>query len=252
MMSDGGEEYSHSAAAAANGEFVTSLQNSASWKKRRSKNKRRFSDEQIRLLETMFESESKLEPRKKLELAKEVGLQPRQVAIWFQNKRARWKSKQLERDYGILRANYSNLASQFETLKKEKQALVIQLQELNGLMENSREGNQGYRQAATGKAEYSNGGQLDRDDEVKAEFGEKPSSSVAISEHEILSENDEDDDDDSSIKAEYFGLDEEPELRKMVEPADSSLTSPENWDRLDSNALLDQSSSSYPWWDFWS
>lgn len=96
-------------------------------KKSNKNNKKRFSDEQIRSLESIFESESRLEPRKKLQLAKELGLQPRQVAIWFQNKRARWKSKQLERDYSILRANYNNLASKFETLKKEKQALVTQV-----------------------------------------------------------------------------------------------------------------------------
>ena len=90
-------------------------------------NKRRFSDEQIKSLETMFESETRLEPRKKLQLASELGLQPRQVAIWFQNKRARWKSKQLERDYDILLANYNNLASRFDDLKKEKQALVVQV-----------------------------------------------------------------------------------------------------------------------------
>lgn len=75
----------------------------------------------------MFESETRLEPRKKLQLARELGLQPRQVAIWFQNKRARWKSKQLERDYGILQSNYNTLASRFEALKKEKQTLLIQV-----------------------------------------------------------------------------------------------------------------------------
>jgi homeobox-leucine zipper protein len=96
-------------------------------RKKKNKNKRRFSDEQIKSLESMFESETRLEPRKKMQLAKELGLQPRQVAIWFQNKRARWKSKQLERDFSILRANYNSLASRFETLKKEKQALVIQV-----------------------------------------------------------------------------------------------------------------------------
>lgn len=96
-------------------------------RKKKEANKRRFSDEQIRLLESIFESESKLEPRKKLQVAKELGLQPRQVAIWFQNKRARWKSKQLERDYSILRGNYNSLVSRFESLKKEKQALLLQV-----------------------------------------------------------------------------------------------------------------------------
>lgn len=96
-------------------------------KKNKNNNKRRFSDDQIKSLESMFESETRLEPRKKLQLASELGLQPRQVAIWFQNKRARWKSKQLERDYSILLANYNSLASRFEALKKEKQGLVLQV-----------------------------------------------------------------------------------------------------------------------------
>ena len=96
-------------------------------KKNKMKNKRRFRDEQIRLLESIFESETKLEPRKKLQLARELGLQPRQVATWFQNRRARWKSKQIEQDYRKLRANYDNLASKFESLKKEKQSLILQV-----------------------------------------------------------------------------------------------------------------------------
>lgn len=96
-------------------------------RKKKNKNTRKFSDEQIRSLEVMFESESRIEPRKKTQLARELGLQPRQVAIWFQNKRARWKSKQLERDYSILQTNYNSLASMYEALKKEKQTLVAQV-----------------------------------------------------------------------------------------------------------------------------
>lgn len=96
-------------------------------KKNKNKNKKRFSNEQIKALESMFESESKLEPRKKLQLARELGLQPRQIAIWFQNRRARWKSKQIERDYNILRANYDALEFRFESLKKEHQTLLVQV-----------------------------------------------------------------------------------------------------------------------------
>lgn len=95
--------------------------------KKKSKNRRRFSDEQIKSLESMFETEWRLEPRKKAEAAHELGLQPRQLAIWFQNKRARWKAKQLQRDFNALRADYSALASRFEALKEEKQALLIQV-----------------------------------------------------------------------------------------------------------------------------
>ena len=126
-------EYTTYAAEAAEAETYTSSSTTPSSSSMRSKKKannnntRRFSDDQIKSLETMFESESRLEPRKKLQLARDLGLQPRQVAIWFQNKRARWKSKQLERDYGILQSNYNSLASRFEALKKEKQTLLIQV-----------------------------------------------------------------------------------------------------------------------------
>jgi homeobox-leucine zipper protein len=124
-MFDGGE-YSPSAT-----EPFSCLNSVTTSRKKKNKIKRRFSDEQIKSLETMFESETRLEPRNKMQLARELGLQPRQVAIWFQNKRARWKSKQLERDYSMLRANYNSLASRFETLKKEKQALAIQVLDIH-------------------------------------------------------------------------------------------------------------------------
>ncbi|KAE8700971.1 hypothetical protein F3Y22_tig00110549pilonHSYRG00043 [Hibiscus syriacus] len=47
--------------------------------KRKNKNKRRFSNDQIRSLESIFESESRLHPRKKYQVAKDLGLQPRQL-----------------------------------------------------------------------------------------------------------------------------------------------------------------------------
>jgi homeobox-leucine zipper protein len=75
----------------------------------------------------MFATQTKLEPRQKLQLARELGLQPRQVAIWFQNKRARWKSKQLEREYSALRDDYDALLCSYESLKKEKHALLKQV-----------------------------------------------------------------------------------------------------------------------------
>lgn len=99
----------------------------ATQRKKKDKNSRRFSDEQISSLESMFKLETKLEPRKKLQLARELGLQPRQVAIWFQNRRARWKSKQIEQDYKLLKSNYDNLSSRFDSVKKEKQSLLIQV-----------------------------------------------------------------------------------------------------------------------------
>lgn len=216
-----------------------------------SKNARRFSDEQIKSLETMFEMETKLEPRKKLQLARELGLQPRQVAIWFQNKRARWKSKQLERDYSILKSNYDNLASQYESLKKEKQSLLIQLQKLSDVIQ--KEGGQYCCKQEIDSIGFESD---NRDDATKKnEMDGRPSLSFDLSSQHgangVIS------DDDSSIKTDYLGLNDDADhhLLKMVEAGDSSLTSPENWGSLDEDGLLDQqpNSTSYDqWWDFWS
>ncbi|EFJ09018.1 hypothetical protein SELMODRAFT_18217, partial [Selaginella moellendorffii] len=81
--------------------------------------KRRLSVEQVRSLELSFETENRLEPVRKMQLAQELGLQPRQVAVWFQNRRARWKTKQLEKDYDVLKAAYESLAEENKRLKAQ-------------------------------------------------------------------------------------------------------------------------------------
>ncbi|XP_058112313.1 homeobox-leucine zipper protein HAT5-like [Magnolia sinica] len=85
--------------------------------------KRRLTPEQVHLLEKSFEAENKLEPERKTQLAKKLGLQPRQVAVWFQNRRARWKTKQLERDYELLKSSYDSLAVDYENISKENEKL---------------------------------------------------------------------------------------------------------------------------------
>ncbi|EOA24679.1 hypothetical protein CARUB_v10017952mg [Capsella rubella] len=214
-------------------------------KMKKSYNQKRFSEEQIKSLELIFESETRLEPRKKVQVARELGLQPRQVAIWFQNKRARWKTKQLEKEFNILRASYNNLASQFDIMKKEKQALVSELQRLNGEMQKPKEkrdheccGEQGV--ALSSSTESHNG---------------KCEPEVRLDSEGIVLCNDGDNN-NNIIKTEYFGFEEETdhEFMSIVEkPDDSCLTSSDNWGGFNSDSLLDQSSSSYPnWWEFWS
>ncbi|KAL3647028.1 hypothetical protein CASFOL_007996 [Castilleja foliolosa] len=102
--------------------------------KRTTKNsKRRFNDDQVKSLETTFEAESRPELRLKQNLANKLGLQPRQVAIWFQNKRARSKSKQIEHEYSMLKSNYDRLELQFEAMRKENQNLLIKVQRLRSM-----------------------------------------------------------------------------------------------------------------------
>ncbi|KAM0054558.1 putative transcription factor homeobox-WOX family [Helianthus debilis subsp. tardiflorus] len=92
--------------------------------------KRRLSANQVKALEKNFEMENKLEPDRKVKLAQELGLQPRQVAVWFQNRRARWKTKQLERDYGVLKSNYDSLKDNYDSLKHDNESLLKQIKEL--------------------------------------------------------------------------------------------------------------------------
>jgi hypothetical protein len=81
------------------------------------------------------------------------------VAIWFQNKRARWRSKQLEHDYAALKSNYDALHDRVELLNQEKLALVAQLHEMSQrLRERGDRGRRGDAAAATASSSCCNVG----------------------------------------------------------------------------------------------
>lgn len=92
--------------------------------------KRRLKVDQVKVLERHFEVENKLEPERKMKIAAELELEPKQVTIWFQNRRARWKTKQLERDYGVLKVNYDALKLDYDVLEKENASLASKVKEL--------------------------------------------------------------------------------------------------------------------------
>ncbi|XP_010477787.1 PREDICTED: homeobox-leucine zipper protein ATHB-23-like isoform X1 [Camelina sativa] len=92
--------------------------------------KRRLNMEQLKTLEKNFEIGNKLESDRKIELARALGLQPRQIAIWFQNRRARSKTKQLEKDYDILKRQFESLSDENEVLQTQNQKLQAQVMAL--------------------------------------------------------------------------------------------------------------------------
>ncbi|KAJ0446987.1 putative transcription factor homeobox-WOX family [Helianthus annuus] len=97
---------------------------------RQPEKKRRLTVDQVKCLEKSFKEENKLEPERKNKLAKELDLQPRQVAIWFQNRRARCKTKQLEKDYEILNTSYDKLKLEYDCLQKHNDKLKQEVQML--------------------------------------------------------------------------------------------------------------------------
>jgi homeobox-leucine zipper protein len=66
-----------------------------------------------------FGNEHKLESERKDKLASELGLDPRQVAVWFQNRRARWKNKKLEEEYTKLKTSHENIVVEKCQLESE-------------------------------------------------------------------------------------------------------------------------------------
>ncbi|KAL8161524.1 hypothetical protein V2J09_013013 [Rumex salicifolius] len=94
--------------------------------------KRRLNMEQVKTLEKTFQLGNKLDPDRKMQLAKTLGLQPRQIAIWFQNRRARWKTKQLEKDYDCLKRQFDALKADNESLLAQNQKLQSEISTLKG------------------------------------------------------------------------------------------------------------------------
>uniref|UniRef100_M8BKI6 Homeobox-leucine zipper protein HOX19 n=1 Tax=Aegilops tauschii TaxID=37682 RepID=M8BKI6_AEGTA len=88
--------------------------------------KLRLTKEQSALLEDRFKEHSTLNPKQKVALAKQLNLRPRQVEVWFQNRRARTKLKQTEVDCEFLKRCC-------ETLTEENRRLQRELQELRTL-----------------------------------------------------------------------------------------------------------------------
>ncbi|XP_059651788.1 homeobox-leucine zipper protein HOX11-like [Cornus florida] len=88
-----------------------------------SRKKLRLSKQQSAYLEESFKEHNTLNPKQKLALAKQLNLRPRQVEVWFQNRRARTKLKQTEVDCEYLKRCCETLTEENRRLNKEVQEL---------------------------------------------------------------------------------------------------------------------------------
>ncbi|XP_076888859.1 homeobox-leucine zipper protein HAT4-like [Bidens hawaiensis] len=84
-----------------------------------SRKKLRLSKDQAAVLEETFKEHNTLNPKQKLALAKQLDLRPRQVEVWFQNRRARTKLKQTEVDCEYLKRCCDTLTEENRRLQKE-------------------------------------------------------------------------------------------------------------------------------------
>ncbi|XP_062208510.1 homeobox-leucine zipper protein HOX3-like [Phragmites australis] len=85
--------------------------------------KLRLSKEQSRLLEESFRLNHTLTPKQKEALAVKLKLRPRQVEVWFQNRRARTKLKQTEMECEYLRRCFGSLTEENRLLQREVEEL---------------------------------------------------------------------------------------------------------------------------------
>ncbi|KAL0408960.1 UNVERIFIED_CONTAM: Homeobox-leucine zipper protein ATHB-17 [Sesamum radiatum] len=85
--------------------------------------KLRLTKEQARLLEESFKLNHTLNPKQKEALAEQLNLKPRQVEVWFQNRRARSKLKQTEMECEYLKRWFGSLTEQNRKLHKEVEEL---------------------------------------------------------------------------------------------------------------------------------
>ncbi|XP_059463587.1 homeobox-leucine zipper protein ATHB-22-like [Corylus avellana] len=107
--------------------------------------KKRLTSDQLDSLERSFQEEKKLDPDRKMKLSKELALQPRQIAVWFQNRRARWKAKQLEHLYDELKHDY-------DVISREKHKLQDEVMKLKAMLRTEQVAR---KQVSTGYTEIS-------------------------------------------------------------------------------------------------
>lgn len=96
--------------------------------------RKRLTQDQVRLLETCFNANQKLQVDCKLELARRLGLPPRQIAVWYQNRRARKKIHTIELDYKTIQQELDNVLAENRKLEQEVGMLKHELKKAQQML----------------------------------------------------------------------------------------------------------------------
>ncbi|KAA8515206.1 hypothetical protein F0562_018385 [Nyssa sinensis] len=97
-------------------------------------NKKRLTQDQVRLLETSFNFNNKLDTDRKLQLSQQLGVPPRKIAIWYQNKRARWKNQSLEVDHKSMQLRLETVMADNKRLEREVERLRAELHKAQDML----------------------------------------------------------------------------------------------------------------------
>ncbi|MFS8023143.1 putative transcription factor homeobox-WOX family [Helianthus anomalus] len=100
--------------------------------------KKRLTNEQVKLLETSFNYNNKLDSTRKSHLAQQLGIPARQIAIWYQNKRARWRNQSLETEYKAIQHKLERVSSDKSRLEREVERLKGELEKAKELLVSSK------------------------------------------------------------------------------------------------------------------
>lgn len=90
--------------------------------------KNRLTEEQFRVLEASFLEKKKLEPERKYQLAHQLGMPAKQVSVWFQNRRVRWKTQNIELDCSTIQLRLNTVITENMSLEWEVGRLRAELQ----------------------------------------------------------------------------------------------------------------------------